>query len=82
MANFDSGVYSYVLAEATVRVGFPVDAKGNAEICCLQCKFYRRNHRNCGLNGEICEFPEKYVGSSCPLKPIDTKEEDSYDEKN
>lgn len=82
MANFDSGVFSYVLAETTVRIGFPVDAKGNAEICCIQCKMYRRNYRNCGLNGEICEFPDKYVGSHCPLKIIDIKEEDSNNETN
>lgn len=68
MANFTSGVQSYIMTSATVEVGFPVDFHGNADICCHQCKFYRRNYRNCGLNGEICEYPEKYVGSHCPLK--------------
>lgn len=68
MADFASGVASYIKAAATVEVGFPVDHKGNAEITCYQCPFYRRNYRNCGLNGAICEFPERYVGSHCPLK--------------
>lgn len=79
MANFDSGVASYIFAEATVRVGFPVDFRGNQEINCHQCRFYRRNYRNCGLNGEICEFPEKFVGSHCPLEII---KEDEPNEKN
>lgn len=70
MADFSSGVSQYIMAEATVRVGFPVDHKGNAEICCYQCGFYRRNYRTCGLNNEICAFPEKYVGDRCPLKPV------------
>ena len=39
MANFDSGVASYVIGQATVRVAFPGDYKGNAEIDCKHCKF-------------------------------------------
>lgn len=74
MADFDTGVASYIMAEATVRVGFPVDHQGNAHICCQQCRFYRRNYRNCGLNSEIVEFPEHYVGSNCPLKLIQEDE--------
>ena len=79
MANLDSGVARYIMAEATVRVGFPVDHKGNAHICCFQCGFYRRNYRNCGLNGEIVEFPEHYIGGHCPLQII---EEENNHEKN
>ena len=67
MAEFDSGVADYVKAEATVWINFPIDHKGNADISCNQCFYYRRNYRNCGLNGEVCEYPEKYVGSHCPL---------------
>lgn len=68
MAQFDSGVASYVEAEATVKIFFPVDFKGNADISCNQCFYFRRNYRNCGLNGEVCEFPDRYVGSHCPLR--------------
>lgn len=71
MSKFETGVASYIMAEATVRVGFPVDHRGNAYINCFQCKFYRRNYRNCGLNGEIVEFPEHYIGGHCPLKIIE-----------
>ena len=30
MANFDSGVASYIIGQAHIVVGFPVDNKGNA----------------------------------------------------
>lgn len=69
MASFDSGVSSYVAAQATVKVYFPVDNRGNADINCTQCFFFREASRRCGLTGEISQYPTKYVGSSCPLEP-------------
>lgn len=68
MANFDSGVASYIIARATVEVGFPVDFKGNADISCNQCPFFRRSYRTCGLNGSVVAYPERYVGDKCPLE--------------
>lgn len=68
MANFESGVSRYVTATATVVVNFPVDLKGNEDICCRQCWFFRKTYSTCGLNGAVCEYPEKYVGSRCPLE--------------
>ena len=73
LANFEGGVSSYVHAVATVEVYFPVDAKGNAEICCRQCPYFRTSSNSCALNGEVCAYPNKYVGARCPLTP---KEED------
>ncbi len=66
--TFDSGVSSYVHATAVVEVYFPVDAKGNADICCYQCEFFHRTSSRCGLNGRICAYPQKYVGQDCPLE--------------
>ena len=37
MANFDSGVADYVRAYAVVRVGFPIDYKGNADLQAAGC---------------------------------------------
>ena len=71
MANFDSGVKSYIRAKATVEVSFPVDFRDNADISCYQCYYFRRNYQTCGLNGQICEYPNKYVGSYCPLEIIE-----------
>ena len=68
MANFDSGVYGYVYAEATVQVAFPVDKNGACDINCHQCWFFRRSYQTCGLNGAVCQYPQKYVGDQCPLK--------------
>ena len=70
MASFESGVSEYIHARATVDVFFPVDPRGNADISCNQCFFFRRNYQTCGLNGEVCQYPQKYVGGSCPLKPV------------
>ena len=72
MASFDSGVAKYIHATATIKVTFPVDFKGNADISCYQCFFFRKNYRTCGLNGEICEYPEKFVGSYCPLEVLES----------
>lgn len=66
--SFDSGVASYITGKATVKNYFPVDAKGNADISCSQCFFFREASRRCGLNGEVCEYPNKYVGRECPLE--------------
>lgn len=71
MANFESGVAAYIHAQATVDIYFPVDHKGNADISCTQCFFFRKNYQTCGLNGEVCQYPQKYVGDSCPLKPVE-----------
>ena len=38
MANFDSGVYGYVYAEATVQVAFPVDKNGKSAIMYFNVK--------------------------------------------
>lgn len=67
-ARFDSGVASYVKGEATVTVYFPVDAKGVADISCKQCRYFRSTTRRCALNGEVTEYPERYVGSRCLLR--------------
>ena len=71
MANFDSGVKEYILAKTTVTVGFPVDFKGNADINCYQCKFFSRNTGVCQLTKEITEYPQRYIGSHCPLNIVE-----------
>lgn len=66
--SFESGVTAYVHGKATVDVYFPVDSRGNADISCQQCFFFREASRRCGLTGQISEYPNKYVGSHCPLE--------------
>lgn len=66
--NLDSGVARYIHAKATIEVHFPVDYKGNADVCCQQCFMFREASRRCGITGQISEYPTKYVGSCCPLE--------------
>lgn len=68
MADFSSGVKSFVIGTTTVQNYFPVDLKGNAEISCKQCRFYRISSRKCGLNEELIAYPDRYIGSNCPLE--------------
>lgn len=68
MANFDSGVKSYITGQHLVKVHFPVDFKDNAEICCKHCQFLSSNERMCQLNKKPVAYPNKYVGDFCPLE--------------
>lgn len=70
MANFDSGVKSYIEAQCVITVGFPVDWRGNAAIACKHCPYLSSNERVCQLNKEPVAFPNQYVGEKCPLEPI------------
>lgn len=74
MANFDSGVASYVKACAVVQVNFPVDDKGRADISCKQCPYLSITSRICQLNKETVAFPERFVGDRCPLNEIKRKD--------
>ena len=68
MAEFSRGVKEYVFGTATVCATFPVDLKGNADVCCAQCAYYRRSSKMCSLTRDICEYPDHYIGSKCPLE--------------
>lgn len=70
MANFDTGVKRYIKARAVVEVSFPVDWKDNAEIACKHCNFFVRATQRCGLNHEIVNYPERYIGEYCPLEEV------------
>lgn len=65
MPNFETGVSRFIKGTATVEVEFPVDLKGNADLCCNQCNYFDRVCR-CRLNGAIVNYP-KYLGAHCPL---------------
>jgi hypothetical protein len=71
MANFESGVASYIKAEAVIKVNFPVDEKGRAEIACKHCPYLSSNERMCQLNKEPVAYPNKFVGDMCPLREVE-----------
>ena len=68
MPNFDNGVQGYIMGECAVKVHFPVDWNGKADVCCYQCLFFSRNNGICQLTKQISEYPTKYIGSNCPLR--------------
>lgn len=68
MPNFESGVSGYVTGRCEVKVCFPVDMKGNADISCKMCRFYSPSYRSCKLTGDVVAYPDKYVGQTCPLE--------------
>lgn len=74
MANFESGVKSYITGIYVVKVAFPVDFKDNAEISCKHCPYLSSNERICQLNKKPVAFPNKYVGDFCPLIPLEREE--------
>lgn len=67
MSNFENGIAGYVKGTAVITVYFPVDNRGNAHICCKQCPYFRVSSSSCALNGDMCAFPEHFVGQNCPL---------------
>ena len=75
MANFDDGVQGFVKAKTTVEVYFPVDWRGSVEIACKHCPFFIKTNMRCGLNQAVVNFPEKFVGSNCPLERVESEEE-------
>ncbi len=77
LADFESGVRGYVTGSCTIKVHFPIDARGNKEIACKHCPYLSNNERVCQLNKEIVNFSTRYVGVYCPLKIMeDTQNED------
>lgn len=74
MASFESGVASYITGRAVIEVHFPVDFKGNADISCRQCPYFRASYSTCGLNGQVVAYPTKFVGDGCPLEAAEEKE--------
>ena len=70
MANFETGVKRYIMTQAVVTVGFPVDWRDNAEIACKHCNFFVKATQRCGLTQQIVNYPDKHVGECCPLEEI------------
>lgn len=67
MPDFSSGVKAFVKAKCTIEVNFPIDYKGNADVCCKQCPYLSSNEKYCQLTKEVVHYPQKYIGYDCPL---------------
>lgn len=67
MADFSSGVDRYITASCIIKVNFPVDGRGHADVSCNQCPYYGRSSKTCQLNKSVVHYPDKYIGYNCPL---------------
>ena len=77
MADFSSGVKGFIKASAVISVSFPIDLKGNADVSCFQCPYYRQSSRICQLNKAVPAYPSKYIGQDCPFWESLNKERDN-----
>lgn len=68
MADFESGVKSFITGETVIKVKFPVDFKDRADISCRQCPYLSSNEKMCQLNKQPVQYPSRFVGYYCPLK--------------
>ena len=71
MASFETGVSRYKIGTATVTAYFPVDHKGNEDVCCEQCDFYNMRARRCNLTKSLCPYPTRGIAPDCPLDITD-----------
>ena len=73
----DSGVKGYMIGEATVKQGFPIDTKDVYHIACKYCRFLI-SQRKCVLTEELVPFPETHTGYQCPFhfRELELDEED------
>ena len=74
---FSNGISKYIEGTAKIKNHFPVDFKGNSYVNCYQCRFFLRSSGKCAITGEISEFPQQYVASTCPLE---FEEEEQHEE--
>jgi hypothetical protein len=74
MPNFESGVKDYIVGTAIIKVNFPIDMKGNADLSCRHCPYLSSNERMCQLNKEPVAYPMKFVGDKCPFKNNEMEE--------
>lgn len=76
--SLESGVKKYVITQAVVTVPFPIPWKGDkAEIACKHCRFFERAKQRCWLTQDVVNYPDQWVGSTCPLEIISEGEEEN-----
>ena len=78
--RFDSGVSGYVVGRCEITVYFPIDMRGEPDISCKQCQFYRQSSRSCALTDKIVPWGEKFVAPSCPLRREEVIDEERNEE--
>lgn len=71
MSSLDNGVKAFLMTQTVITVGFPIGFSGQVEQNCFHCKFFTHSSGVCQLTKEVSEFPQRYVGSHCPLELVE-----------
>ena len=58
----------YVVGRAEVTNFFPINRRGDVDLCCDHCRFYVMRSRRCFLTDELQHYPERDRGRECPLE--------------
>ena len=68
MSDYPEGVPGYVVGRAEVTNYFPINRRGDVDLCCDHCRFYVMRSRRCFLTDELQHYPERARGRECPLE--------------
>ena len=68
MSDYPTGVADYVVGTATVTNYFPINRRGDVDLCCEHCRFYVMRSRRCFLTDELQHYPDRDRGMNCPLE--------------
>ena len=68
MSDYPTGVADYVVGTATVTNYFPINRRGDVDLCCEHCRFYVMRSRRCFLTDELQHYPDSDRGMNCPLE--------------
>ena len=68
MADYSQGVPGYLLGKCEVYNHFPINKRGEVDLCCEHCRFYVMRSRRCFLTDELQHYPERDRGMNCPLE--------------
>lgn len=67
MIDYPEGIPGYVIGKVEVSNAFPVNRRGDVDLCCEHCRFYVLRSRRCFLTDELQHYPERDIGIFCPL---------------
>ena len=68
MSDYPEGIPGYIVGRCEVVNYFPINKRGDVDLCCDQCKFYVMRNRRCYLTNELLNYPERDRGRECPLE--------------
>ena len=68
MNDYPAGISNYVIGRCEVTNYFPINRRGDVDLCCEHCRFYVMRSRRCFLTDELQHYPDRDRGMNCPLE--------------